>query len=397
MARDCAVRMKSVVLVFEDAAGHPQAELDGRTPLEVARCPAATRLVAEGWGGVLGKAPGRALPTAASRLATLCGISPASAGLAARGPLEAAALGVDVSGYSYAFRGDMVTLDDALLRDGQLARLTLQETEQLAQAVQKLFDPARVRFIASAPGRTVVLVRSDEEFHSAQAPWLFEGEDVSSLPSGRGWTLFREVLEKSAQAFAGQTVNAVRVDLGENPASALWLWGGGSLTRLHVEQPLRTLMLTQSAMAAGLGKLLEFPVEPLLDPWSAQHPSEVLDAEQLRVWFKEFDRIVVYVEAPPELRRGPARERVSLLERMDVLLTQPLLETFKWTKDRRFALVSVESAVPEEGGRRVPQLVAVWGSHMDPDAVQHWDEPSCKEGRLAGVAVDDVVRLLRGG
>ncbi|MBW7908836.1 MAG: hypothetical protein H3C50_07965 [Kiritimatiellae bacterium] len=389
--------MKSVVLVFEDAAGLPQAELDGRTPLEIARCPAATRIVAEGWGGVLGKAPGRALPTAETRLATLCGLPPASAALAARGPLEAVALGADVSGYAYAFRGDLVTLDDGLLRDGQLARLTLQETEQLAREVQTLFDPARVRFIASAPGRTVVLVREgDEKARSAQAPWLLEGEDVSSLPSGHSWELFREVLEKSAQAFARQTINDVRVDLGENPASALWLWGGGSLARLHGDPSLRGLVLTQSAMAAGLGTALGFEVEPLLDPWAAQHPSEVIDDERLRRWFKEFDRIVVYVEAPPELRRGPARERVRLLERMDVLLTQPLLEAFKWTKDRRLALVSVESAVPEEGGRRAPQLVAVWGSHMDPDSVLHWDEPSCKAGRLAGVSADEVARLLIG-
>lgn len=389
--------MKSVVLIYENAADHPQAELDGRTPLEVARCPAATRLVAEGWGGVLGKLPGRAAPTAESRLASLCGLPPSMASLAARGPLEVAALGVDVSGYTHAYRGELVTLDDSALRDGRLARLTLQETERLSQEIQKLFDPARVRLLASAPGRVAVLVRADGgELASGQAPWLLEGEDVEGGPGGRGAELIREMLEKSAQVLARQTINDVRVDLGENPASALWLWGGGPLARLHAELPSRTLILTQSAMAFGLGRLLGVSVEPLLDPWSAAHPSDVVDGDVVRGWLQEYDRLVVYVEAPPELQRGPAREKVRLLERMDVLLTQSLLDVFKRVKQRRFVLASLEAAVPDEPARRTPQLVAVWGSHLDPDSVEHWDEPSCRAGQLAGVAVDDVAKLLMG-
>lgn len=389
--------MKSLVLIYEDAADQPQAELSGRTPLEVARCPAATRLVAEGRSGTLGRAPDRSLPTAESRLAVFCGVSPTTAALAARGPLEAIAAGIETANYTHAYRGDFVTLDGGLLRDGRLAQLTLQETEQLAQQIQKLFDPARVCLAVNAPARVVVLVRSDGETLAAgQAPWLLEGQDIEGLQNERHAALISEMLEKSAQVLANQTINDVRVDLGENPASALWLWGGGSLARLHADLSVRTLVLTQSAMASGLARALDIPVEPLRDPWTAAHPSEVIDADALREWFHAYDRVVVYVESPREFQRGPVREKVRLLERMDMFLTQPLLDVFRRVKQRRFVLACAESATSVEPARRQPQLVAVWGTRLEPDAMECWDEPTCKTGSLAGAPVEDVAKLLMG-
>ncbi|HMP76222.1 MAG TPA: hypothetical protein PKE12_08005 [Kiritimatiellia bacterium] len=387
--------MKSIVLIYENAADLPRKELDGRTPLEVARCPAATRLVLEGLGGSFAKASARAPGSAESRLAALCGVPEASAALAARGPLEAASLGIELADYSDAYCGELVTLDDGRVRDGRLARLTLQETEALAHAVQKLFDPARVRLLPRAPGRLAVLVRADgEDLAPGQAPWLLEGEEIDLLPR-RGAELMGEMLEKSAQALARQTINDVRVDLGENPASAIWLWGGGPLARLGAPS-LRTMVWTQSAMAAGLARQLGLPVQPLLDPWTAAQPSDVVDAGAVREWLGAVDRLVVYVEAPPEFLRESAREKVRLLERMDVLLTQPLLDVFKRVKERRFLLASVEAAVSEDAARRAPQVLALWGSHMEADGVEHWHETACREGRLAGVSMDDVVNRLMG-
>ena len=387
--------MKSIVLIYENAADVPRKELDGRTPLEVARCPAATRLVAEGVGGAFARPSARAPASAESRLAALCGVSEASAALAARGPLEAASLGVDLAAYTHAYCGELVTLDDGRVRDGRLVRLTLQETDALAQAVQKLFDPSRVRLLARAPGRLAVLVRAEgDDLEAGQAPWLLEGEELDLLP-GPGAELMGEMLEKSVQALARQTINDVRVDLGENPASAVWLWGGGPLARLGAA-PLRTRVWTQSAMAAGLARQLDLPVQPLLDPWLAGQPSDVVDAAAVREWLNEVDRLVVYVEAPPEFHRGSAREKVRLLERMDVLLTQPLLDVFKRVKERRFLLASVEAAVSGDAGRGPPHLLALWGSHMEADTVEHWDETACAAGRLAGASMENVLNRLMG-
>ncbi len=387
--------MKSIVLIYENVADQPQPELDGRTPLEVARCPAATRLVSEGWGGHLGKPARGPAGSAESVLAHLCGL-PAAADLVARGPLEAAAAGCDLAGYTHAYRGDLVTSDGGLLRDGRPARWTLQETVLLAQSIQQMFDPARVRLHAHGPGRVAVLARAEGEgLDAGRAPWLLEGEEVEK-PAGRSSALIGEMMEKSAEVLARQTINDVRVDLGENPASVLWLWGGGPLARVAPPAAGRVRLVTQSAMAAGLARLAGMDVEPLLDPWSAAQPHDVVDPDRFRAWLHASDRLVFYVEAPPALYRGAAREKVHVLERMDKLLTQPLLDLFRRVKERRFLLAGVEAAAPAGAAARMPCLLALWGSHMEPDRVTHWDEPACRGGRLAGLAVQEIARLLTG-
>jgi 2,3-bisphosphoglycerate-independent phosphoglycerate mutase len=387
--------VKSIVVIIENAADLPREELDGRTPLAVARCSAAARLAAEGVTGVLGKAFGRVPTTAEARLAEFSGLDVDAVSRVARGPLEAVSIDADLSGFTHAYRGDFVTLDDGVLRDGRLQRLTLQETAALAAAVQARFDPSRVRLCALAPARVAVLARApDDDPARGIAPWRVEQEDVVDLPR-RGADLMVEMIEKSAEALGRHPINDVRVDLGENPANALWLWGGGPLTRLP-PPPLRLCVLTQSAMATGFARRLGAPVEPLLDPWAAAHPGDVVDADAMRHRLDAFDRLLVYVEAPDAFLRGAASEKVRLLERLDVMLTQPLVDLMRRVKQRRFALLSVDAAGADDLDQHVPQPIVIWGSHLEPDATAHWDETTCLGGLLSGLSRDEIRAILSG-
>jgi 2,3-bisphosphoglycerate-independent phosphoglycerate mutase len=387
--------MKSVVVIVENAADLPREELDGRTPLEVARCNAAARLASEGLTGVLGKAFGRVPNTPEARLAEFSGLDSDAVFRVARGSLEAASLDVDLSGFTHAYRGDFVTLDDGVLRDGRLQRLTLQETEALAAAVQSRFDPSRVRICPVAPARVAVLVRApDADLARGVAPWRAEEEDVFDWPR-RGAELIIEMIEKSAETLGRHTINDVRVDLGENPANALWLWGGGPLARLS-PPPLRLRVMTQSAMASGFAQRLGVPVEPLHDPWAAAHPSDVVDVDAMRRTIEDCDRLIIYVEAPDAFFRGDAAEKVHLLERLDVMLTQPLVEVMRRVKQRRIALLSVDAAGEDDLDPHVPQPIVIWGSHLEPDAPAHWDEAACLEGLLSEVSPEQIRAILSG-
>lgn len=392
--------MKSVLLVYENAADVPRDELDGRTPLQVARCPAAARLATDGCCGLL-KSPGGEPGRVEAMLAALSGVPREDAWRLARGPLEAEAMKVDWAAYSYAYRGDFVTLDEGVLRDSWLSKLSLQETELLAQAVQAEFDPAEARLLTLDPGHVIVLLKSDDtRLDPGRAPWTVEGEVEATLPTGRHGKLLREVMDKAAAVLAKQTINDVRVDLGENPATALWLWGGGprqDLLQKFGGRPVRAAMLTQSAFAAGLGRLLGMTVEPLLDPWAGHGPADVLDGSRLASLLRDHDWLVVYVEAPRALLAGPPAEKVRLLERMDLLLTQPLLEGLKKVKHRRALLATLDTVTSEaDRARPLPRPFALWGAHVEPDAVMRWDEPSCGQGGLGQAEPGRLVDLLAG-
>ncbi len=55
---------------------------------------------------------------------------------------------------------------------------------------------------------------------------------VPHLPSGGGSRLLRELMQASRLILSQEPINQVKVDLGENPASMIWLWGGGTKPRI---------------------------------------------------------------------------------------------------------------------------------------------------------------------
>ena len=394
--------MKSLLLIYENAAGEPADELDGRTPLQVARCPAATRLASEGLCGVLARVPSGEGARAEALLAALMGVPRADAWRLARGPLEAEAVGADWATYPYAYRADLVTMDEGVMRDGCLVNLTRAETDQLVGTLQDALDalPARIKTVDA--GHAVVMVQQDEaKLDIGFAPWLVKGVDEVPRPEGKRAQVRRKVMERAVQALDRQTINDVRVDLGENPVNALWLWGGGPQVELLEKfggRPLKGIMLTQSAMAHGLAMSLGLPVDALASPCSASDGTAVVDAEYMAKLFKAYDVVVVYVEAPPELIRGSAADKVRMLERMDLLLTDPLLEAVKKVKHRRFVLATVPAASDGTQRARGPVLpVAVWGAHVVADEVLRWDEISCAEGELKRAEPTEVFGRLVGG
>ena len=394
--------MKSLLLVYENAAAEPMAALDGRTPLQVARCPAATRLAAEGLCGVLAKPPSGEGPRAEALLAALMGVPRADAWRLSRGALEAEAVGADWKAFNFSYRADLVTLDQGVMRDARLARLTALETESLVAALQPELNPMGVRLLPVGAGHAVALMNhADHRLDIGFAPWLLEGMDEAPRPEGRRHKVLREIMTSAAGVLAQQTINHVRVDLGENPASDLWLWGGGPRVELLEKfggRPLKGVVLTQSAMARGLALSLGLEVRALENPWRVAETPSVVQPDEMAQLFKDFDMVVVYVEAPPELMEGSAGERVRLLERMDLQLTDPLLEAAKRVKHRRVVLATVPAAAPGGWRPRWTSLpVTVWGAHVSPDATARWDEESCEEGELKKVEPMDVFGRLVGG
>jgi 2,3-bisphosphoglycerate-independent phosphoglycerate mutase len=219
--------MKSLLLIFENAAAGPRDDLDGRTPLQVARCPHATRLAGEGVGGILGKPPSGEGLRAEALLASLLGVPRADAWRLARGALEAEAVGADWATFNYAYRADLVTVDQGRIRDAHLARLSRLETERLVASLQAELDTLNVRVMPVKAGHAVVLMQhEDQRLATGFAPWLVAGDDEAPLPEGKQARPAREVMEQAARVLSRQTINDVRVDLGENPATHLWLWGG---------------------------------------------------------------------------------------------------------------------------------------------------------------------------
>jgi 2,3-bisphosphoglycerate-independent phosphoglycerate mutase len=395
--------MKRVLVILEGAADLPVAELEQRTPLQVARCAHAARWAAEGASGLL--LPVReGLDGRAEVLLSVCSGADESAALELqRGPLEARSADHSTYGYAVVYRGNLVTIDQGVLTRAELPDLREQETRTLADALQARWPVEEVRFAPLAPGRLSVMIRDGgDRLPAGYPPGFLEGEPVNSFLPRRQDKMLRDVFERAAELLARHPINEVRVDLGEDPANALWLWGGGALPAsfsLFAGKPWRGTVLTQSRVAAGLARLCGMASLAMQDPWSAALEEPVFKLAALVERLRESEFLLVYAQAPRELGRyGSAVEKVRALERMDQFLLGPLASVLEAHRPYRLALLSdglVSSVRNAPTTGNVPVTLA--GASITADAASRWDEAACVQGALGRIRPADVWAYLSAG
>ncbi len=280
-----------------------------RTPLSDAATPTLDRIardghvgrvdlgacsVYEGFLGLLGQPPGTC------SAATCCARTAA----------------IDVPTAAWVARADLVTVDRTHLLDSTGGGTTDAETDALLAGVAAA-DPS-VTFHRIGGGRTLVVTSEDP--CALPAPAGVTGRRLDSvLPVGGP---ARALFDRSVSLFQAHDVNAVRLDLGENPANALWVHAAGP-GRTSLDSPPwargRTVLIGAGPAAAGAAALLGW-----------QHRDSDGTAEDLCA--SAFDAlgdheviVVRATEAQTAGLMGDTTRRIAAIAHLDARLAAPLL------------------------------------------------------------------------
>ena len=141
--------MKYIVLVGDGMADYPIAELQGRTPLEVAHTPNMDFIAKAGRLGRVKTIPSGMNPASDVANISIMGYDPRTC-YTGRGPLEAANLGIELQSHDVAFRCNLVTVSEDTLVDYSAGHIKSEEA-RLARIHQGDFDLYRERTRAFFP------------------------------------------------------------------------------------------------------------------------------------------------------------------------------------------------------------------------------------------------------
>ncbi len=387
--------MKRVLVIYEGAAGEASDELEGATPLALARSIHASALAARGVTGALFWGPETFADRTESALAVLLGADPSEAKSLRRGPVEAAAVMGPGAGWTYAYRGNLVATDGVEVRENRVGGLSLDETKWLGEALSGPMRDAGAQVAVTDTGRLVVTL---DRLTGAVDPGVFPDAGLPlAPPHQRTLTDRQRLMARAAEVLATASLNDVRVDLGENPANGLWLWSGGppvTMTKCWPASVQKPLMVTNSPLARGLAALWQTPVLPLGDVWSDAATPELIGAEELFQALLRHDVVVVYIEAPYEGGRfGSGVEQVKALDRLDIHVLGRVIEVMRRFDDHYRIMVA---ALPPDGCWLEHTPVVLAGSGITPDPVARWEETSCMEGALGRVSARRCLAQIAG-
>ncbi len=331
--------MKYILLVPDGAADLPLGDLDGRTPLEVARTPYLDDLGRTGLVGSVQVTPLDMYPGSDVANMALLGYDPMRY-YTGRGPIEAAAMGLPMSAKDVAFRCSLISTDGETLLDYSAGHISTEEARPLIELANSklgtrsltLFPGVSYRHILRwHDGPTEVLTHPPHENMGRKLPEIY--------PTGDSDVRLRAFIEDSLNLLDEHPINRRRREEGKPAANTLWPWSPGRLPALPSFLSCRGMtgaVISAVDVVRGLGRLTGLEVLDVpgatgyFDTNYEGKGRHALDA------LNRHDFVWVHVEAPDEAGHvGSIDEKIRAIENFDRLVVGTILDGIKKLDDFR--------------------------------------------------------------
>jgi len=339
--------MKYIVLVGDGMADYPIKELGDRTPLEVARTPNMDYIARYGRLGRVKTIPEKMSPASDVANLSILGYDPQKF-YTGRGPLEAANLGIELEDDDVAFRCNLITVLGDRLVDYSAGHISSKEAGILIKFIDQNLGTNRIKFYPGISYRHLMLVKrgSEEQLEGLKCrpPHDITGQGIlKNMPKGDGAEIITKLMEESRRILERHEINLVRIDLKENPANMIWLWGQGkkpSLPGFLEKYGLEGSVISAVDLLKGLGKILGLEVLNIPGATGYYDTDYEGKAKAALRSLEEKDFAFVHVEAPDEAgHNGDLREKITAIERFDQLVVGTILKAFKRKKNYRILVL----------------------------------------------------------
>ena len=343
--------MKYAILVGDGMSDYPIPELDKKTPLEVAKIPNMNEVVKKGMIGLVKTVPSGMKPASDVANLSIMGYDPKTY-YTGRGPLEAANIGIELAHDEVAFRCNLVTVTNDTMADYSAGHISDKESKAIMEYLDKKLGSDRLKFYHGKSYRNLLVIKTKSQAElddfmktSCVPPHDITGGSVSkNLPKGRGADLLARLMQESSSVLADSEINKVRVDLKENPANMIWLWGQGTNSNMPSYKGMFGVdgaVISAVDLINGIGKLVGLELVNVPGATGYYDTNYQGKGEYAVEALKKNDFVFVHVEAPDEAgHNGDLRAKITAIENFDKFVVGAVWKHLKDTKDYRLMVLS---------------------------------------------------------
>jgi 2,3-bisphosphoglycerate-independent phosphoglycerate mutase len=343
--------MKYAVIVPDGMADDPREELEGKTPVEAARTPNMDRIAREGRLGRVKLIPRGMAPASDVANMAVLGYDP-DRYYTGRAPLEAASMGVALGGDDWALRCNLVTVSEGVMEDYSAGHISTEEATLVIDFINERIGSSQLEFRPGVSYRHLMVLRGRPDFSVVTTPpHDITGKPIDGhLPGGPDGPYLRALMEQSEELLLDHEVNNVRVELGENPATMIWLWGEGTrptMPGFREKFGVRAALISAVDLLKGLAISMKIDVIDVpgatgyYDTDYAAKGTHACDA------LTDYDLVFVHVEAPDEAGHdGNVRKKVDAIEQVDRHIVGPVLAALEGSGGPFRIMVLPDHATP---------------------------------------------------
>lgn len=383
--------MKYVVIVPDGMWDQPVEELGNKTPLEASHRTNMDVLAKNGITGLVKTIPDKLHPGSEIGNLSLLGYNPETY-FTGRAPIEAANMGIDLAPDEIAFRCNLVTIVDGNMQDYSAGHISTKEAAELIDALNKKMDEPNIKFYAGQSYRHILVVKvpNVQEYMKIKCrpPHDIIGQKVEKyLPQGPQATFILKYMEKSQRILNEHPINKVRIDLKENPANRIWLWGQGTKPTLPAfkdKYGVEGGIISAVDLVNGLGLLAGLEVVKVPGITGYYDTNYSGKAQYAIDTLKKKDFMFIHIEATDEAgHNGDAKAKISCIERIDREIIGPILNHFDKVADVRI-LVLPDHPTPVKLRTHTRDAVGfvMYGHGIKSDNSESYTESACKQKGL---------------
>ncbi len=393
--------MKYVILVGDGMCDYPIAELGNKTPLESAKTPNMDFLVRNGKLGLARTIPD-GMP-AASDVANLAifGYDP-RVYYSGRGPLEAANLGIRLEPDDVIFRCNLITVSLGKLIDYSAGHISTKEASVLITFLDEKLGSSEVRFYPGVSYRHLAVLKNKALKARCIPPHDITGKEFKKyLPRGADARFLLSLMEQAHKILPEHEINQVRVDLKENPANMIWLWGQGkkpTLLSFKDKYGISGSVISAVDLIKGIGRLSGLEIINVQGATGYYDTNYKGKAQAALASLETKDLVYVHVEAPDEAsHNGDLQQKILAIERFDQLVVGTILEALKDKQDFRILLLP-DHATPLSLRTHTADSVcfAMYGKGISTNGLEGFNEQAAKKSGIflenASVLMDRLIR-----
>lgn len=321
--------MKYLLIIFDGMADEPLVELDGKTPMQVARTPHMDGLAAKGMIGAANTTPeGMSTSSDVTNMGIL-GFDPLKY-YRGRGAIEAASLNIPMETRDAAFRMNLVATDGEKMIDSTADHVSTDEARQLVATIDHKLSTSAIKFYPGVSYRHIMIWRGGSDNVRCMAPYKIHDKPYTDyLPEGDGASKLKSLIEDSYEILDSHPVNIRRRDAGQLAANMIWFWGESRLP--EIPSFLSLTGLSGSVVAGvdlikGLGRMVGLNVVEVPGATGYVDTNFLGKAQHALAELDKRDFVWVHIEAPDEAgHESDIEKKIKAIEDCDQQVLGTLL------------------------------------------------------------------------
>lgn len=341
--------MKYIVCIPDGVADSLQDYPTGDTPMRMAHTPTLDALADHGVVGWAKTVPDACSPGSDVACLSIFGYDP-EVYYTGRSPLEAVSMGIDL-GDNLAFRCNLVTVEDGVMKDFTAGHISTEEADQIIQALNAELRSPSIRFYTGVQYRHALVTPADWQDCTCTPPHDIQEQLVlPSLPQGPAAVLVLDLMNRSKMILANHPVNLARRKTGKRPVTQIWLWGQGTSPKLPLYSErcgLRGAAISAVDLIKGIAMLAGLNVIEVKGATGLPDTNYEGKADAALTALEHGDFVCVHVEATDEMgHKGDEKMKTQAFTDFDQRLVRHIVEGLRAKNEPFRMLVMPDHPTP---------------------------------------------------